>query len=219
MQKSLIGAAMLAAAFTSSAYAESSLKLFSEPGDYIGGGKQYSYSEPAATFQYTENYHKGITVNINAGNEWWTLNLVSGDKTQIKPGVYLNAERFPFQSAGKPGLSFSGSGRGCNTLTGQFEVLEVGYDEAGKLKSLGVNFEQHCEGGVPALYGSLYFNSLPAVGASTQGVSVQRVICRNVTTGQRVRFNSGAPTFDCRKQGLKVNTGDRVTITVQGAAY
>ena len=36
-------------------------------------------------------------------------------------GFYPNATRFPFQGTGA-GLSISGSGRGCNELTGRFEV-------------------------------------------------------------------------------------------------
>jgi len=66
--------------------------------------------------------------------------------------------RFPFQSGGAPGLDVSGAGRGCNTLTGQFVVTKVSYSLTG-VSGFGADFEQHCEGFVPALFGSIRVNA------------------------------------------------------------
>jgi hypothetical protein len=52
----------------------------------------------------------------------------------------------PFQGSDQPGLSVSGDGRGCNTLTGRFEVLEAVYRSSGDVVSFAADFEQHCEG-------------------------------------------------------------------------
>lgn len=45
--------------------------------------------------------------------------------------LYEDATRFPFQEDFEPGLSVSGDGRACNTLTGQFQVLQLDYDKDG----------------------------------------------------------------------------------------
>jgi hypothetical protein len=75
------------------------------------------------------------------------------------PGVYEGAVRFPFQAAGQAGLSVYGDGRGCNTLTGRFEVLEATYGPTGDVISFAASFEQHCEGMAPALFGTILFNT------------------------------------------------------------
>jgi hypothetical protein len=62
-------------------------------------------------------------------------------------------------------MDVSGSGRGCNTLTGRFEILELVRTPSGGIERCAVDFEQHCEGGVAALHGALRYRSavpLPA---------------------------------------------------------
>ena len=61
-------------------------------------------------------------------------------------GSYTGALRYPFND-GAPGLSVSGDGRGCNTLTGQFDVTEISQASTGELLVFDATFEQHCEGG------------------------------------------------------------------------
>jgi len=55
-----------------------------------------------------------------------------------------------------------GDGRGCNTLTGSFTVVEVVYGN-GSVTSFDALFEQHCEGATPALRGEIRFNAHPVV--------------------------------------------------------
>jgi len=57
-----------------------------------------------------------------------------------------------------------GDGRGCNIATGRFLVSDVTIAADGTVQTLAVDFEQHCEGAPPALFGSVRFNSaFPAV--------------------------------------------------------
>ena len=73
-------------------------------------------------------------------------------------GVYEMAQRWPFNQPGHPGLSISGDGRGCNTLTGRFQVhrLELQAGTTMVQRAL-VSFEQHCEGGSNMLSGCIRF--------------------------------------------------------------
>ena len=59
---------------------------------------------------------------------------------------------------GRGGLSWSGEGRGCNTLTGSFTIASVTYVD-NVLQAIDLTFEQHCEGGTPALHGSIQRDS------------------------------------------------------------
>ncbi|MEJ2692900.1 MAG: hypothetical protein P8166_07495, partial [Candidatus Thiodiazotropha sp.] len=198
--------------------AATTITLDSEPGDYIGQGQSYSYTDENADIQYSRNYDNGITVRINnlpgQSSDWWTLNLAAPDNAELQPGAYENAERFPFQSLGVPGLDFSGNGRGCNTLTGRFEVFQVSYDGSGNVLSLSADFEQHCEGGNAALRGTIVYNTVPPLGGSMKGLEVKRVTCRNRTSGQKILFNTTSDTFDCKEEGLQVNPGDLIDIRV-----
>lgn len=74
-------------------------------------------------------------------------------------GTYEAAERFPFQSAGRPGLNLSGMGRGCNTVSSRFGVLEAVYDNGGKVLSFAARFEQHCDGEDPGLRGKIFYQA------------------------------------------------------------
>jgi hypothetical protein len=200
--------------------AGTTITLESDEGDYIGQGLSYSYTDDTADIQYSRNYDNGITVNIrnlpNQPSNWWTLNLAAPDNAEIQPGVYSGVERFPFQTPGNPGLSFSGNGRGCNTLSGGFEVEEVSYDGAGKVLSLNANFEQHCEGVDAALRGTINYTTTTPLGAETSGLDIKRVTCRNLTSGQRIKFTTESTIFDCRQQGLQVNPGDLIDIRILG---
>jgi hypothetical protein len=62
----------------------------------------------------------------------------------LVPGVYEQAEGQPFETYDRPGLSISGNGSGCNTISGRFQVHEYVRDETG-VQSATVSFEQYCE--------------------------------------------------------------------------
>jgi hypothetical protein len=58
--------------------------------------------------------------------------------------VYDGAMRWPFEAPGHPGLDVTGDGRGCNQITGRFEVQELTLS-AGVLQSFTATFEEECD--------------------------------------------------------------------------
>jgi hypothetical protein len=135
------------------------LSYQSDPGDYIGQGQTGSHSLADLKFSA---WHAGSqpSVQIRAqsptgGSVFWSINLMAPSGTQLAPGTYLNATRYPFNAPGTAGLDVSGNGRGCNTLTGQFTVLEASYGPKGEVYRFRATFEQHCEGAIPALRGEI----------------------------------------------------------------
>lgn len=155
--------------FVTPVYAITTLYYFSEPGDYIGQGETVWVSDTDGfDFFVSRNFDNGISFSINNFNDptvpfqdqqWWNLDFAAPFNADLVAGPYEGATRFPFQDASEPGLSFSGNGRGCNTLTGRFDILEVSYAPAGDVQQFAANFEQHCEGGDPALFGQIRYNS------------------------------------------------------------
>jgi hypothetical protein len=122
--------------------------LDSQAGDYIGQG-QVSTITDMAIFPGT-----GM-VSITGGG-WTGTFQAMNSLTQLQPGYYGDLSRYPFHNPVRGGLSWSGNGRGCNTLQGWFAVDSVSYD-AGGLAAIDLRFEQHCEGWSPALRGKVHW--------------------------------------------------------------
>lgn len=149
---------------TSGAYAQTTLlSLNSQPGDYIGQGQQRTLTVADGRFSANSNFDNGVSLSFygNDPSVWWYLDFAAPGNLRLAPGVYEHATRFPFQEPTAPGLNVSGEGRGCNTLTGRFEVFEVSYGPSGEVLTFAADFEQHCEGLGAALSGSIRYNAGP----------------------------------------------------------
>ncbi len=133
------------------------LAMSSQSDDFVGQGLQYLITLSDGTFT-PSNSANVVTFFINNGDDWST-DFAGPTTARLAPGDYDNAQRYPFQPSDTPGLSVYGAARGCNTLTGGFEVLQAGYNTSSVLQSFSANFEQHCEGAVPALFGWLRYKT------------------------------------------------------------
>jgi len=151
--------------FSVSAFGQvTSITLNSDPGDYVGGG-QFTFLTPTdGSFSAQQNFDQGVSISFfGQPGVFWFFDFAAPNNQLLTVGSYPGATRFPFQSPSQPGLSVSGDGRGCNTLTGTFQVLEVSYGSGTTINSFDAIFEQHCEGTTPALRGEIRFNAHPAV--------------------------------------------------------
>ena len=131
--------------------------LDSEPGDYVGFGKRLTLRPLDGMFSATRATG-GVQVGFIGSKHWWSLTFVAPGGALLTAGMYERAIRYPFQGP-RPGLSVSGEGRGCSNLNGRFLVLEAEYKPDGGVERFAADFEQHCEGQPPALYGSVRYNS------------------------------------------------------------
>lgn len=106
----------------------------------------------------SENLHVGLSPASSSDGAWWDLYL---DSTKLDAplavGVWNDAERWPFQSADTPGLDVSGDGRGCNMLTGAFQIETLAVT-GGSVTELTVSFVQYCDGGGP-LNGCVHYEA------------------------------------------------------------
>ena len=151
--------------FTVPSYAgQTVLWMQSEPGDYIGQGQEWLYTDEDAPFYVTKNYQNGVSLSLNKFEypNWffWSVNFAAASGQLLSPGVYENAMRYPFSYwEGRNGLSVSGMGRGCNRLSGEFKVLEIEYGVGSEITRFAADFTQRCEETGPPLRGSLRVNS------------------------------------------------------------
>lgn len=137
-----------------------SIVLTSEPGDFVGGGQTLVFVQADGPFvAQTNGTVVGVRFNTPTFDHFWSLEFAAPDGQPLVVGTYEGAVRYPFVGPGQPGLSVSGDGRGCNTLTGRFEVLELISGGGSEVVSFRAVFEQHCEGGAPALRGEVRYNA------------------------------------------------------------
>ena len=131
--------------------------MSSQPGDYIGAGQQYLITSLDGLFTASSSANV-VGFSINNG-DFWDADFAGPTSARLSVGDYENAQRWPFQPPGTPGLSIDGAGRGCNTLTGNFQVLKAVYNTSGGIQNFSANFEQHCEGAAPALFGWIRYHA------------------------------------------------------------
>jgi hypothetical protein len=139
------------------------LYMNSEPGDYIGQGIEQLYTSDDSTIRGSFSQDGGgFFASVIQGNydHWWYVDIAAAPGEPLVEGSYTGALRYPFND-GAPGLSVSGDGRGCNTLTGQFDVNQISRASTGELLVFDATFEQHCEGADPALFGRIRIENPP----------------------------------------------------------
>jgi len=140
-----------------------SFTMTGDPGDYIAGGTTYSYDVAAGDLLSisADDELRGVYLSIDGKNgDWWSMELKAPAGHQLAVGNYPEATRAPFSGAGA-GIDVSGNGRGCNTIEGSFVVADVAFGPHGYVERLDATFEQHCEGGDPALRGRVVIGNPP----------------------------------------------------------
>lgn len=158
MQKAIL--ILLAALFTIApnvGAAEQNLLYFSSsPGDYIGQGQTFLTTDPA-TFS-VGGTREGLSVSTPWG---YGMSFVPPAGQQLRVANFTDAHRTPFRGAAA-GIEITGNGRGCNQITGAFDIREIEFGGDGNVSRLWMYYEQFCENTMPPIRGEIRFRSLQA---------------------------------------------------------
>ncbi len=125
-----------------------SLVMYSDAGEWIGEGKPRRFDQGNATVKvlFSDTHELALRIDSAATGEYYFFEIAAAPGKPLAPGVHEPAK-----------LNVEGSGRGCNSTPGRFEVLDVAFGAAGELQRLWMVYEQHCEGYPEALFGELRF--------------------------------------------------------------
>lgn len=147
--------AVALAIFAANAAPFTGLYYTSSPTSWVGHGETVTVT-PADGFDFnvSRNFDNGVSFWINdfltnpdfQQQRWWFVDFSAPFDSLLTVGFYDHATRWPFQDPENPGLAFGGNGRGNNTLTGYFEVLEAVYADDGSVLRFAANFTQFDEG-------------------------------------------------------------------------
>jgi hypothetical protein len=117
---------------------------------FVIAGSDWVHSGPPLVIEGGTGWSVDVTddatgrpdrVAVGIGANWGAVFSTIALGTPLAVGTYTGAERESFEDPNHPGLSVSGDGAGCNTLTGQFEVLSitVAPDDAGTSSDAGAS--------------------------------------------------------------------------------
>jgi Ca2+-binding RTX toxin-like protein len=163
-----------------------SLTMRSDPGDYVGAGRTYSFDTSTGTFtpalfdrnqdgqiDYVRVLYRDGLSGVLTFLDFSTAQL--GAPTT--PGLYPDAQRAAFATPGNPGLDIFGIVGNSNKVFGGFTVGAVDIDYSGPspvLRNFSVSFEYHSESpAAPALFGTLIYNIEPA-GATAMDTVIEK---------------------------------------------
>ena len=201
------------------AAAEPSLWFASQYGDYLGQGATASHTPPASTLRLTGTAaFATVWVDSPTSDGWWSLDVAPPPGGSLQAGTYAGAVRASFRGPGQPGLDFSGSGRGCNTVAGSFTVHQVATNPDGSLAALDVAFTQFCEGGTTSLTGRARVGVAPTRAATTTTVAAEANGDGTVGVTATVSAPVGLPTgtVTVREGGTTLGTS---AVGANGEAY
>jgi hypothetical protein len=171
---------LLACIWPATAVAQNALLYVdSQLGDDIGAGRELTFASPDSQIVVLRNQDNGVTIQVSTPGTTppasWTIELAGPNDAALAAGAYQNAVKFGTQGTSQPGLSVSGDGRTCTTVTGSFDVLDVAYDpQAGAVVRFAADVEQHCERVFSALFGSIRYNSAIPAARIVSGFTVVR---------------------------------------------
>ena len=150
------------------------LALVSQPGDTIGLGITYSFSQTDGDVSIPDvldldgdgqvDYATFSFVSSDASTAWTltfgTSSFLNLNPGSLIPGTYTSAQKAAFADANHPGLDFSLNGIAASTLTGQFTITNAAFKTTStgfEVESFAATFEQFAEGLSVGLTGDFRF--------------------------------------------------------------
>lgn len=128
------------------------LVMNSDPGDWIGQGGQWSFTPGNDSFAATGD-RNGFSFTVDDASGTWTGDFNPGQGDIFTPNTtYTGAQRDAFRGSA-PGMEVDGPGRGCNTISGDFEVTSTTFDSDGIMETFAIKFDQYCDGSAAGLHG------------------------------------------------------------------
>jgi len=130
------------------------LFLNSQAGGYMARAQGASSRPPTGHFTASRSFDNGLnsTSAGNAPGDFWSVDLAAPCGARRSRRASTRAPRAGrSDGGGRTGLSVSGDGRGCNTLTGRLRGARGDLRRERKVRGFAADFEQHCEARAGAL--------------------------------------------------------------------
>jgi hypothetical protein len=127
-------------------------------GEFVSGGRRVSISGPRKSVSMIERDTHSVELTFE-GADGWELDLAAPDNQPLATKRYPAAQRYPFQDSAHPGLSLTGAGRACNSVSGEFTITSLVRDQVKHITLFAADFSQCCDDGKQILKGSVRVSS------------------------------------------------------------
>jgi hypothetical protein len=189
--------------------------LVSEPGDYIGGGKDRLFDAPETVSVGGER--SWVQVTAETGGEGFQLAFAAPWGKDLEVGEYTNTYGSPAKAWA--GFSVAGDGRACNTSLGRFVIKDIHFNSAGQVERFWALYEQRCETAAgrvePALFGEVRVGEPPS--EAPEVVAPAAVDWPETAVGQRtvdVPVTVGAGETDAQIASVELEGEDAGDFTI-----
>jgi hypothetical protein len=133
------------------------VRIQSDPGDPVGSGRSYEYTQANAEIVLNRNLRM-VEIMIS-GDERWQIHLRPPYQSrQLVPGAYEGARSLPTTTA-VPSIIVlqEGSSGPCSEASGRFTIEKVEYTADSLLAAVDATFEQRCSGATGSLRGTIHW--------------------------------------------------------------
>ena len=125
------------------------LAISSEPGDWVGAGREWFFSDRRAAVEaWVHEDHAVVVEWMRHDGTHWSIHL------NAEPGEPLREGR---TYRGDEVINTGGDGRGCGGQTGTVSVRDIALDRRGRVRRLRAAFTQNCHSDEAGLRGTLRF--------------------------------------------------------------
>lgn len=119
--------------------------------EWVGQGQSLAYTNANATFTVTGTRSRMQLRVVGADGKTWDVRLKAPVGQVLRPRRFQLAEREGFETGRAPSLDFSGDGRACGDVFGEFSIRQIGFDATGRVNLLDASLIQRCVPEAPPL--------------------------------------------------------------------
>lgn len=143
----------------------SSFYFISSPQSVVGRGEtMVATTTNGFTFSASMNANNGVSLLISSATRTWNLDFAAPDSATLAAGTYNNAQLWPSQGAGTPGMAFTAPGLVPLSIVGYFNVLNIQWGPGNTVQAFDADFLQY-DNGLSSQWnqGSIRFNAINPV--------------------------------------------------------
>lgn len=120
------------------------IAILGKPDEYISDGKDYVFTTGTEEISIDNLTENELVLQMGLEGESWSFSIAAPEGERLEAKNYKNVSRYPFHEGTQAGLEVSGAGRGCNEISGEFEIDSISYTN-GIPNTLSLSYRQLCE--------------------------------------------------------------------------
>ena len=190
-----------------------------KPDDITGNVQQLQLQPLNGTFALSQPAPNAITIRYSGpDNAVWVAKFAAPTGQTLHTGTYTGVVEAGTTASPSPGMLLTEDPPGfgfCSTISGQFTVSQISFDDAGNVTQFAADFKQICDEGAeadpPILRGKIRYNSTVTMRAPTVDAGIDQLAYAGLpVTLDGSASTAGAGNITSYSWTQLVNKGDPV---------